>query len=441
MRLTFGSAILPYSFTLNPSLAIDAQGNVHVVWEDYRSGDWEIYYKKLDNNGNTLINDTRLTFAIGDSVYPSLGIDSQGNVHVTWIDRRSGYRYVYYKKLDNNGNTLVNERVVNFYISVLNFPPSLAIDAQGNVHVVWTTGTGVSGYGDIFYTKLDNNGNTLVNAMEITYTSSYSQNPFLDADSQGDIYVVWEEHTNGPSNIYYKKLNNSGGTLINDTRLNFNRSFSPSLIVDSQDNVYFVWMGSIIGYKDIYYTKLDNNGNTFINNTKLTFNNVIYPYINPSLAVDSQDNVHVAWVGLGYPGWEIYYKRSLSSNQNTLSSVRLVGTPAPGSTVSLQLNSPLNTNQNYIFGLALGTSLGFNLGNHHIPLNPDFLLSATFTNPSSAGLSNSMGTLNANGQATVSLTVPNLPWLSGWTVYGGFITFDSQGHITGISEPVRINIF
>jgi thermitase len=43
----------------NPEIAVDHSDNVHVVWEEHR-GNWEIYYKKLDSMGNTLILTTNL---------------------------------------------------------------------------------------------------------------------------------------------------------------------------------------------------------------------------------------------------------------------------------------------------------------------------------------------------------------------------------------------
>ncbi|MBC8527024.1 MAG: hypothetical protein H8D22_09265 [Candidatus Cloacimonetes bacterium] len=92
----------------DPSIAVDPSGNVHIAWFDFRDGNWEIHYTKLDNNGNTLVGDTGLTNAVGDSS-PSIATDSSGNVHIAWHDTRDGNTEIYYTKLDNNGNTLVGD--------------------------------------------------------------------------------------------------------------------------------------------------------------------------------------------------------------------------------------------------------------------------------------------------------------------------------------------
>ncbi|MBN1762130.1 MAG: hypothetical protein JW878_03485 [Methanomicrobia archaeon] len=44
-----------------PAIAVDSTNNVHITWYDYRDGNEEIYYTKLDNSGTTLVDDTRIT--------------------------------------------------------------------------------------------------------------------------------------------------------------------------------------------------------------------------------------------------------------------------------------------------------------------------------------------------------------------------------------------
>ena len=54
------------------SIAVDSAGNIHIAWHDDRDGNYEIYYTKLDNAGNTLVDDTRLTDATAYSKNPSM---------------------------------------------------------------------------------------------------------------------------------------------------------------------------------------------------------------------------------------------------------------------------------------------------------------------------------------------------------------------------------
>ena len=55
-----------------------------------------------------------------------------------------------------------------------------------------------------------------------------------------------------------------------------------------------------------------------------------------------------------------------------------------------------------------------------------------FTLPLNNGiLFNNIGFLDTNGMATVVLSIPNLPFISGATVYAGFVVGDPQS-LTGI---------
>ena len=68
--------------------AVDSQGNIHVVWSDDRTGNYEIFYTMLSQAGDTLIDDTQLTSKTADSRRPAIVIDSQGRAHIAWHDKR-----------------------------------------------------------------------------------------------------------------------------------------------------------------------------------------------------------------------------------------------------------------------------------------------------------------------------------------------------------------
>lgn len=71
----------------------------------------EIYYKKIDKNGNVLISDKRLTWSNQiHSQEPQLGVDAEDNIHIVWVEN---YLYTYYKKLNKYGNILINNTEVS----------------------------------------------------------------------------------------------------------------------------------------------------------------------------------------------------------------------------------------------------------------------------------------------------------------------------------------
>jgi len=75
---------------------------VHIAWQDYRDGNYEIYYKRSTDAGLNFGSDTRLSNNAALSEIPSITV-SGGSVHVIWTDERDGNREIYYKR-DPAGN-------------------------------------------------------------------------------------------------------------------------------------------------------------------------------------------------------------------------------------------------------------------------------------------------------------------------------------------------
>jgi hypothetical protein len=81
--------------------------NVHVVWIDTRDGDYEIYYKRSTDAGATWSSDTRLTNDPLKSWWASVSA-ADSVVHVLWSDYRDGNYEIYYKR-NPTGNIGVEE--------------------------------------------------------------------------------------------------------------------------------------------------------------------------------------------------------------------------------------------------------------------------------------------------------------------------------------------
>ena len=242
------------------SIAVDSNNNVHITWYDYRTaGNREIYYKKYDNNGNNLTGSIRVTNAPDNSWYPSIAADSNNNVHIAWHDNRNtGNREIYYKKYDNNGNNLTGDiRVTN--VAGDSGYPSIAVDSNNSVHISWQDNRG--GTREIYYKKYDNNGNNLTGDIKVTNVASNPQYPSIAADSNNNIHIAW--YRGGDNEIYYKKYDNNGNNLTGYIRVTnaLQTSTNPSIAAGSDNNIHIVWQDDRDGGYEIYYKKYDNNGN------------------------------------------------------------------------------------------------------------------------------------------------------------------------------------
>ena len=128
---------------------------VHAVWEDWRDGNVEIYYKRSTNAGLSWETDVRLTNDTSWSEYPNVTASGSA-VHVVWYDRRNGNYEVYYRCSKDNGASWEPEvRLTNDVHS--SRCPSVAACGPA-VHVVWTDDR--DGNNEIYYTQ-NPTGNTV----------------------------------------------------------------------------------------------------------------------------------------------------------------------------------------------------------------------------------------------------------------------------------------
>ncbi len=81
--------------------------NIHVVWVESRDGNYEIYYKRSTDDGATWSSDARLTNATNSSLGASISA-ADSVVHVLWNDLRDGNYEIYYKR-NPTGNLGVEE--------------------------------------------------------------------------------------------------------------------------------------------------------------------------------------------------------------------------------------------------------------------------------------------------------------------------------------------
>ncbi|MDB9822916.1 hypothetical protein OAC89_04370 [Deltaproteobacteria bacterium] len=324
-----------------PDVAIDSKGNVHMVyyagihhWE-YR----EIWYTMLDNAGNVLIDDTEITFTEGKSKHPTIVIDSNDMVHIAWSEsldpEEEGCPYgtIFYTKLDpsldnQDGSEADPEAITVVEVKPLTeltdpmdcmgnpIHPRMAIDSNDNIHIVaemsWE-------YGQVYYMKIDDNGNVLIDAGVVRETEwNWQGRPNVAVDSNNDVHIVWGEYLERTWDVFYAMLDGNATDLediilIDATMISLDDFYSskrPSIVVDSEGMVHIIWQDKRAqddeGTTEIYYTKVDPSADdqdsspadeeaiTVIDDTALTEDDGIKSF-NPQSAISCGDYIHIAY--------------------------------------------------------------------------------------------------------------------------------------------------
>ncbi len=341
-----------------PSLAVDSLGNIHIAWYDWTSysgsgTDHDIFYKKYDDSTSSwTTTEVVSTESTGVSNLPSLAVDHLGNVHIAWNDNTSYVgagvdNDIFYKRWDTSSSSWSTTEVVSTESFHSSMWPTVAVDYLGNVHVAWDDLSDIAGSGvdkDIFY-KFWNSSSSTWSITEVisTESSGHSEYPFLVTDTLGNVHVAWVDHSDyalsgSDADIFYKYWNATTSTwnftLVVSEESTGDGYKRPSLAVDKSMNVHIAWVDETdyLGAgddKDIFYKYKDSYTTHW--STAEVVSTVSTEFSNtPSLAIDSIDNIHIAWYdATNYAGsgtdWDIFYQR-LDSSSSTWTTTEVVST-------------------------------------------------------------------------------------------------------------------
>ena len=229
-----------------PSLAVDAAGDVHVVWHGQGWGEHasrdNIQYRRRTTAWEA---QEALTDVAQHQRYPSIAVDEAGEVHVAWHGEgwgtRTGHSNIQYRRRTTAWGP--QEAVTD--VAAYQSPPSLAVDRAGNVHMMWRgEGWGTNrGYRNIQYRRRT----TAWGPQEaVTDVAATQGNPSIAVDTADNVHVVWHgegwgTHTSH-GNIQYRKRTAAWQAQESLTDVGA-RQWDPSLAVDTADNVHVAWYG------------------------------------------------------------------------------------------------------------------------------------------------------------------------------------------------------
>jgi len=120
-----------------------AGGGAIIVYENYRTSNFDITVQSLDKNGTLKWgpNGINICTATGNQNYPEIVSDGAGGAYVVWEDSRSGDRDIYAQRVNSSGSALwtANGLAVMVWTGDQK-TPQLARFYSGGIVVVWKIG-------------------------------------------------------------------------------------------------------------------------------------------------------------------------------------------------------------------------------------------------------------------------------------------------------------
>ena len=306
-----------------PEVAVDSNKRIHVVWEDYKSGDYAIYYKRSTDGGVSWSSSKRFTWHTQNSASPVIAADSSDTLHVLWCDYSKYDWEIYYKRSVDGGLSWSSTKRLTWGTGDSSYP-AVTVDTSDNIHIVWNEGA--HGNPEIYYKKSTNGGLVWSKSKRITWTTGESMYPAITTYSGNSVHVVWQDDTPGQITIYHRKSSDGGNTWGKTKRLNWYSEFSehPVIAEDSNHRIHVLWEKLTPGNHEILYKKSLDGGTSWNPTQRLTWTSSDSEC--PRILADSIDNLHVFWCDEAPGNSDIYYKKSTNAG-SSWTTQRLTWTP------------------------------------------------------------------------------------------------------------------
>ncbi|UCE81052.1 MAG: hypothetical protein JSV94_01045 [Methanobacteriota archaeon] len=313
IRVTFDPAA-----SVNISSVVDDEGDIHVVWEDFRSGNGDVYYVKLDEEGNKLTNDAKISNDSAMSRHPSVAVDDSDHIFIVWESVENGSAELYFAKLwyyagnitfEYNGLRVSDADPAN------STEPEISICTDGSLAVVWTDARDDVGDGnrEIYYKRLSTTGAAITADVRVTGDFGVSERPRMDIDSAGNVHIVWYDFRDSDNGqvinhgVFYRKVTPNGVPMTNETRITFaSPSSSPDVAVDTDGNVHVVFDDDRYAAFDVFYTLLDSNGMTLVDDRVVSAKDDNESRF-PRISLSDSRVVDTVWQDSASGVWAIHY--------------------------------------------------------------------------------------------------------------------------------------
>jgi len=255
-------------------LVSDTKHGAIITWVDFRNDQNElvadIYAQRINASGVTMwgTNGMAVCTNAADQTAPVLIEDGAGGTIIAWQDWRSGNRDIYAQRIDSLGNVLWTANGLGVVVKNTNqSSPKIVSDGADGAVIVWEDS--INGNLDIFAQHIAGNGTSSWTAggVAVCTATDKQTNPRVVVDATGAAYFTWQDRRNGNDyDIYCQKLNAAGapqwtanGVAINTAT---NSQINPKLELDASGAVIIAWQNYITGAGyDVYAQRVDAAGN------------------------------------------------------------------------------------------------------------------------------------------------------------------------------------
>jgi hypothetical protein len=323
------------------SVTTDGEGGIIVAWQDYRLGNSDIFAQRISALGQPIWSPGGMVVCdtTGAQTDPRLVPDGTGGVFLVWEDQRSGDYDVYAQRLDSAGMEVWTANGVA--VSAESYDqndPWMVSDGQSGVFVCWQDDR--SGSDDIYAQRLSASGvmhwpSTGV----VVCDKSFGQNdPRSVSDGANGVIITWRDSRNGDTDIYAQRLDaygsslwtNGGEPVCEDP----NYQYYQEITTDGEHGAIICWQDHRVVDSDIYAQRVTAAGNMLWTDGGVAVCSAGEAQQYPEIASDGAGGAVVTWRDERLLGTDVYAQRVSGSGSALWGADGVAVSTAAGSQVT-----------------------------------------------------------------------------------------------------------
>jgi len=301
IRLTTNPSSQVTGYSSQHSIAVDAAGDVHVVWLDQRNVPYQIWYRRYDAGTGTWQTETTLTTRQANCFRPGVACDSAGNVHLVWHIESFQGTGVWAKRYNAathhwRADTLIDSTGTS---QPQQYPSVACVPGTGDVVVAWYGSPDTGMYSQVFLRER-HSATSWDSAMQLSSASVSHDQVSVAAGRNGDLAVVWvgKDFGNDYNQVFCRRRVGSawqGTELVSDVPLALTQ-YSPCVAFDREGAVHVVWHGRSMmnTYQQVFHRECGKSGWSGIDSISGVRD---YQQEFPSIACDAVARCHTVWCG------------------------------------------------------------------------------------------------------------------------------------------------
>jgi hypothetical protein len=303
-------------------LAALPKGGLVLVWEDNREGNYDIYAQQISSDATLAWGKEGkiMCAATGCVVQQNFDLarDENGNALIVFEDARSGYFNIYAQKVNPTGALAWGQHAIAVAkVAANQFNPRVISDGKGGIFVCWEDHR-IEKFPMIRAQRLNSKGQRIwESSLQISKVKSAQGNPLIVSDGASGAIIAWEDTRDilSLADIYAQRISPDGKLLWTDKGMIFvsenGEQVDADMITDNNGGAYLTWTDYRNGDRNpnIYAQHIDLYGKLSWQKEGVMVCGAPDIQRSPKLTDDGTGGIIASWTDKGGGSYDIFAQR------------------------------------------------------------------------------------------------------------------------------------